>query len=400
MKFMSKLKKLIMMANVSLDDSWSNKYLTIEALEDDFTFNFNYNNIEYRIEGNDAWTLLSAGTNSPTLNAGQRILLKGNCVVNGRNGIGQFSSQQKFNVMGNVMSLLFGDDFKDKYNLTNYNYAFMNLFSSTLILNAENLILPATILADYCYYCMFHTCTLLTTAPKLPATKLTAYCYSNMFVNCSSLTSAPELPATELANYCYAHMFYNCTSLISTPELPATTLTNYCYQYMFCGCTSLTSVPKLPATTLTDSCYFSMFENCISLTSAPELPATTLKYGCYYNMFYRCSSLTAAPELPATTLALNCYSYMFANCTSLASAPELPAIALVYGCYSYMFQGCTKLNYIKAMFTTTPSTSYLNSWVTGVSSIGTFVKNAAATWEDTFGTSAIPSGWTVQTAEV
>lgn len=51
------------------------------------------------------------------------------------------------------------------------------------------------------------------------------------------------------------------------------------------------------------------------------------------------------------------------------------------------------------MFTTTPSTSYLNSWVTGVSSTGTFVKNAAATWTNTFGTSAIPSGWTVQTAE-
>jgi hypothetical protein len=61
-----------------------------------------------------------------------------------------------------------------------------------------------------------------------------------------------------------------------------------------------------------------------------------------------------------------------------------------------MFAGCTSLNYIKAMFTTTPSTTYTNNWVSGVASTGTFVKNSAATWNVT-GTSGIPTGWTVQT---
>jgi hypothetical protein len=33
------------------------------------------------------------------------------------------------------------------------------------------------------------------------------YCYYNMFAGCKSLTTAPALPATTLANYCYFGMF-------------------------------------------------------------------------------------------------------------------------------------------------------------------------------------------------
>jgi hypothetical protein len=49
------------------------------------------------------------------------------------------------------------------------------------------------------------------------------------------------------------------------------------------------------------------------------------------------------------------------------------------------------------MFTTTPSSSYTNNWVSGVSTTGTFVKNSAATWTTT-GNNGVPRGWTVQTA--
>ena len=114
-------------------------------------------------------------------------------------------------------------------------------------------------------------------------------------------------------------------------------------------------------------------------------------------MFYGCSSLTSAPELPATALAQYCYYSMFSDCTSLTTAPELPATTLATGCYSYMFQNCSKLNYIKALFTTTPSNSYTNNWVSGVSSTGTFVKNSKATWDVT-GNNGVPTGWAVETA--
>ncbi len=168
--------------------------------------------------------------------------------------------------------------------------------------------------------------------------------FCSLFLNCSVLTSAPELPATTLANYCYYAMFSLCTNLTAAPELPATTLENDCYSGMFQGCTSLTAAPELPATTLAGSCYTNMFHACTSLTSAPELPATTLAYSCYDSMFNGCTSLTSAPELPATTLASYCYRDMFRSCTKLTSTPELPATTLADYCYNGMFYGCTKLS--------------------------------------------------------
>ena len=169
-----------------------------------------------------------------------------------------------------------------------------------------------------------------------------------------------------------------------------------CYN-MFNGCTSLTTSPALPSTTLAGYCYSNMFRGCTSLTTAPSLPATTLANNCYTYMFYGCTSLTTAPELPSTTLANYCYSSMFRGCTSLTTAPELPATTLAKYCYQSMFNECTNLNYIKAMFTTTPSTTYTSNWVNGVASTGRFVKNSAAEWDVT-GVHGIPNGWTVETA--
>ena len=57
-------------------------------------------------------------------------------------------------------------------------------------------------------------------------------------------------------------------------------------------------------------------------------------------------------------------------------------------------------NYIKALFLTTPTSSYddlTQNWVHGVASAVTFVKNSAATWNVT-GVNGIPTGWTVETA--
>ena len=86
-----------------------------------------------------------------------------------------------------------------------------------------------------------------------------------MFQGCTSLTQAPALPATTLANYCYYNMFSDCTSLTKAPVLPATALAPNCYSNMFAGCTSLTQAPALPATTLASSCYNGMFYGCTSL---------------------------------------------------------------------------------------------------------------------------------------
>ena len=144
---------------------------------------------------------------------------------------------------------------------------------------------------------LFNGCSVLTSAPELPATKLAEDCYYQMFSGCTNLTAAPELPATTLADFCYYGMFEKCTNLTSAPELPANTLKLNCYNYMFSGCTNLASAPELPATILANYCYFGMFEKCTNLTSAPELPATVLAEACYGSMFSDCTKLSTVTML-------------------------------------------------------------------------------------------------------
>ncbi len=351
-------------------DNTDNSYLTFQAIEDGEFSVSNPQGTFYYSKNGGSWT---SGT-SVSVAAGDMVRWKNNATpkTSSPYGIGSFVATGQYEVGGNPLSLIYGDDFADVTDISDKSFAFSKLFYNNYSLkSAKYLSLPATTLASDCYYEMFNRCTGLTAAPELPATTLAVECYHRMFYGCTGLTTAPELPATTLADYCYYNMFNECTSLATAPELPATTLANYC--------------------------YYNMFNRCTGLTAAPELPATTLASDCYRNMFEGCSGLTTAPELPATTLANNCYSYMFYGCTGLTTAPDLPATTLANNCYSYMFYGCTSLNYIKAMFTTTPSTSYTSNWVNGVASSGTFVKNSDAEWNVT-GTYGIPSGWTVETA--
>ena len=283
-----------------------------------------------------------------------------------------FGSDCEFNVCGNIMSLLDGDDFQDMERFPDESIrgVFMGLFNSCdLLIDASMLVIPVK--------------------------EVTGYAYGSMFYNCISLTTAPELPATTLAYSCYSSMFRGCTSLTTSPELPATTLANYCYEGMFNDCTSLTTAPELPATALTSYCYYNMFYGCSAITTAPSvLPATTLAYNCYTNMFYGCSSLATAPELPATTLASSCYYQMFSGCIALATAPELPATTLTSNCYWGMFSGCTSLNYIKCLATNISASYCTQTWVSGVASTGTFVKAPSMTgW--TIGINGIPNNWTI-----
>lgn len=165
---------------------------------------------------------------------------------------------------------------------------------------------------------------------------------------------------------------------------------------------SVKEIPKMIAGTTKYSdtpCFYGLFRT-MKIVSAKEflLPATILRPRCYTEMFYNCTSLTEAPQLPATTLVQSCYVSMFTGCTALVKAPVLPAETLVQQCYYQMFYNCTSLNYIKAMFTNSLTvTQALTYWVRNVNGTGTFVKNANATWENTYGVSAIPANFTVVT---
>lgn len=144
-------------------------------------------------------------------------------------------------------------------------------------------------------------------------------------------------------------------------------------------------------------CFYGFFENCSGLINANNLilPATTLTQYCYKNMFNNCTHLISAPQLPAINLQIGCYSWMFNNCCLLEYAPLLPAFNTnSTDIYNQMFDGCSKLKYIKYMSLNLPSTTGCYSWISGIASTGTFVKNALATYSHTYGASALPRGWT------
>lgn len=142
------------------------------------------------------------------------------------------------NVGGDIMSLLYGDNFTGEETTfpSGSTYNFMGLFqSNTHLVDTSSLILPATTLAEECYYNMFAGCTSLTAAPALPATTLANGCYYNMFNGCTSLTAAPELPATTLVANCYRTMFQSCTSLNKVTTYAQDISASYCLLYWLNG---------------------------------------------------------------------------------------------------------------------------------------------------------------------
>ena len=159
--------------------------------------------------------------------------------------------------------------------------------------------------------------------------------FIKLFENCSVLTSAPELPATSLANNCYFCMFSRCTNLKSAPKLPAEVLANQCYAYMFSGCTNLKTAPELPAKALANQCYDSMFSGCTNLKTAPKLPAKGSQWLCYVRMFSGCTNLKSA-ELSIEFLKRGCCSSMFNDCTNLSSVTMLaPSKEITSSGFSY-----------------------------------------------------------------
>lgn len=334
-------------------------YMTFVSLADGNVIKFfasddnNTRSIDVSTNGR-AWetkTSSTTGATLATLNNGQKLYVRG-VTSSYSNGTyyHYFEATEYFALQGNIMSLLYGDNFIGQTALPSGTYTFYSMFSgcSTLV-DITNLVMPATTLMPYCYYRMFMG---------------------------TGITSLPE------------------------NLLPATTLQTACYQNMFYG-TSITEIPSgfLPATTLAGYCYFGMFEY-VPITTLPSglLPATTLADSCYREMFYHAPLITVPSDLMsnASTLASNCCRAMFSGCTSLRNSPDLNAATLVTECYRVMFNGCTSITYIKCIATSISASNATTSWLGGASSTGTFVRASGVNWARS--TSGIPSGWTIQNA--
>ena len=254
------------------EGDYSTQYFTFESLEDGniicwyggesgFT-----RTISASTDNGQTWTAYTAtsgGTEMVTLNTGDKVFIKGlNDIYypeiyrsyGGPDGC-RFRPTKRHIVYGNIMSLVDGDNFSSSTSMASRSFRYLFYGDRTLI-SAENLILPATTLSDYCYEGMFTSCSRLTTTPVLSATTLANWCYAHMFQSCSGLTTAPELPATTLADSCYIWMFWYCTSLETAPILSATTLTTQCYSNMFASYTSLNNITCLATNISASGCVY------------------------------------------------------------------------------------------------------------------------------------------------
>ena len=186
---------------------YSKDYLTFEALQNgsvsfvipDFVGTQDIQSISYSTDDGNTWAITNNKDNEQinitvNVNEGDKVLWKGTGIKTGSGSEddgANFISDTKYNVYGNIMSLLYGDDFINEVTMVKHQFAY--LFYGFNVVDASNLILPATTLEIVCYHNMFAGCTSLTTAPELPATTLTEACYASMFTRCSNLNYVKAL---------------------------------------------------------------------------------------------------------------------------------------------------------------------------------------------------------------
>ena len=179
------------------------EYFTLEALGEG-TIGYDFNEQEktiYYSKNGSSWAVLPR--NGVTVTTGDKIHLKGYNQVYGSSIL----SSTDYNVYGNIMSLVGGDNFQDIKQVA--NGAFSDLFTHYTqpgnahdVVDASGLILPAISLGDRCYIRMFYLDRKLIAAPELPATTLAPFCYRNMFGGCTLLNHIKCLATDISASNC------------------------------------------------------------------------------------------------------------------------------------------------------------------------------------------------------
>ena len=146
--------------------------------------------ISYSKNGGEWISITSTtGSSNPTISvsSGDVIYLKGvnNNYCEGLNGESRFESTCSFEVCGNIMSLIYGDNFKGQ-NVLPSGHSFCYMFSNCPnITTIRHLIMPATALTDSCYTGMFSGCRNINYV-KCFATSFDTYSTANWLQNVSS----------------------------------------------------------------------------------------------------------------------------------------------------------------------------------------------------------------------
>ena len=252
-----------LIADDTVETTLSNLTFTVENLETDKPLWFEYlgtdsqydknaeikliNNgstksvqIKYSIN-NEAWTDYTIGT-ALTVPKGQKIKFK-NLADNGfsegwnkdyrfSGAVGQFLSGGRWKVGGNINAML---NFLDPASALPSG-AFYSLFrgsdsdSTSWLLDASALDLPAQVLGPQCYANIFLGQRYLTAAPAITAcTTFAAQCLNNAFKQCRRLETVPAIntfiePTGSNWNYTFGGLFEECNALTGSFHFQAQSL--------------------------------------------------------------------------------------------------------------------------------------------------------------------------------
>lgn len=397
----------------------SGDYLTIVALDDgEVSFSSNtihigglnphneYNYLSYSLNEGITWSV-SSSTITITLRKGEKINFKG-IVQTGHLGesLGKFSSTMPFAAEGNMLSLIYGDDFKEEHSAN--TKTLRELFENSLVKDSEHLVLPPhSQNQSYDLYSLFYNCPLLENIPDLSQqTEI----YGGMFMHCANLKRV-HIPESIVSigidyhrnsgtgYYTYdndnENPFFDCPSLTSITvdsrnpvfdsrdncnaliKTDSNTLIHGCINTIipnsvikigksaFYNCNAITSIGlkgsgasiEIPDSVtdigidslgqaITRPSFYGTFSNCTGLTSL-SLPDSIILIGdlCFSN----CTGLTGELIIPYNTERI-CQE-TFRNCNNITSVFMSSGISSI-GAYS--FESCSGLQSITIEATTPP----------------------------------------------
>jgi hypothetical protein len=162
--------------------------LTLKAITAGTITVGNPQGMQFSLDGGSTKTAVSDVSGNISVAEGNKVTFYGSTENYGY-GNTYFGGTAQVKMYGNIMSLV-GTAFADNKTLT-VDQTFKSLFNGyNNLIDASNLLLPATTLRAHCYYYMFYGCTNLTATPKLNATTLKESCYKGMFQGCTKLTKA------------------------------------------------------------------------------------------------------------------------------------------------------------------------------------------------------------------
>lgn len=253
-------------------EEWEKDLLTFTALEATdiglLESGMTAPNCYYRKATDTGYTQMTTAT-TISLSAGEQVKFYGSNAYwsKDRSKWTKFTSTGKFNISGNVMTLLASGGTAS----VSQRYCFRRLFADTHVVDASELTLPST-QYDYMCYGMMQQCPYLQKLPVMP-TPTHQYVYGYFCNQCPSLQTATLPTGTYSKGYTFQGMFQDCSGLTAV-TIPAEDITNAtAVALLFQRCTSLQTITFSNMTTLTANYLASDWFDGASSTGTVYAPA-------------------------------------------------------------------------------------------------------------------------------